>query len=134
MIEGRPERAPAGPKWGIEQTLLLWFGVLGAPAAWTLLLVVGYGFEEVDCSRGSSRWGFDAATGNLVLFIATASIGVVAGAASFSAWRRTQQPEAADVRGRLAWMGFAGILVSGLFLALILFTGFGVAFLDQCRR
>ena len=35
-------------------TLLLWVGLLGAPAAWTLQLVVGYGAEEADCSRGTS--------------------------------------------------------------------------------
>ena len=133
MIEGRPEHAPAG-SWGLGRTLLQWFGVLGAPGAWTLLLVFGYGFEEVACSRGSSHWGFGAGTGEAVLFAATAAVAVGALGASLATWRSAQRPEAGDVRGRHEWMGFAGLLVSTLFLALIMFTGFGVTSLEMCRR
>jgi hypothetical protein len=114
--------------------LLLWFGVFGAPAAWTLLLVAGYAFEEVDCSAGSKHWHFDSWTGSLALFVAAAAVGVAAALASFANWRAAQRPGAADVRGRLAWTAFAGLLLSGLFLALILFTGLGVTSLDPCRR
>jgi hypothetical protein len=134
VIEGRPERVPAGPRWGIGCTLLLWFGVFGAPAAWVLLLVGGYAFEEVECSAGSRHWGFDSWTGNLALFVATAIVAAAAVAAALASWRAAQRPEAGDVRGRLRWMAFSGILVGGLFLVLILFTGFGVTSLDPCRR
>lgn len=129
MIEGRPERVPASPRWGIGRTLLLWFGVFGAPAAWTLLLVVGYGFEEVDCSRGSRSWHVDSWDANLALFVGTTLVAVAAGAVSLWFWRR---PSAADVRGRLTWLAFSGILISALFLALIVFTGAGITALDPC--
>jgi hypothetical protein len=134
VIGGRPQRVPAGSTWGIGRTLLLWFGVFGAPAAWTLLLALGYAFEEVDCSRGSRHWAFDSGTANLALFVATVLVAVAAGAASLGSWREAQRPEAGDVRGRLTWTAFAGILVSGLFLSLILFTGIGITSLDPCRR
>jgi hypothetical protein len=134
VIEGRPQRVPAGARWGLGRTLLLWFGVFGAPAAWTLLLVVGYGFEEVDCSRGSRHWSFDSWVANLVLFAVTAVVAAAAAAASVWLWRGMQRAPAADVRGRLEWTAFAGMLVSGLFLALIVFTGVGISSLDPCRR
>jgi hypothetical protein len=112
----------------------LWFGVLGAPLAWAILLTVGYSFEEVACSEGSSHWGFDAKLGNVLLFAATAAVAVAAAGAALLSWRRAQRPGSADVRGRLEWMGFSGILVSGLFLALILMTGFGITALEPCRH
>ena len=133
MIEGRPERLPAAPRWGLARTLLLWFGVFGAPAAWTLLLVVGYGFEEVDCSRGSKQWNFDSWTANLALFVAAAVVAAAAVAVSVWSWRTAQRPETADVRGRLTWLAFSGILVGCLFFALIVFTGVGISALDRCR-
>jgi hypothetical protein len=133
VIEGRPQRVRASPRWGIGRTLLLWFGVFGAPAAWTLLLVVGYGFEEVDCSRGSRAWNFDSWDANLVLFVATALVAVGAAAVSLWLWRTSSRPDAADVRGRLTWMAFSGILLSCLFFALIVFTGIGITALDRCR-
>jgi hypothetical protein len=133
VIEGRPERVSAGPRWPIARTLLLWFGVFGAPAAWTILLVLGYGFEEVDCSRGSKDWSFDSWNANLALFIATAVVAAAAVASSVWSWRAAQRSEAADVRGRLTWMAFSGVLIGCLFFALILFTGVGITALDPCR-
>ena len=133
MIHGRPQRERAGD-WGFVRSALLWFGLLGAPLSWTILLVAGYGFEEVSCSRGSSHWGFEAKTATAALFGAAAAIALAAAAAAALTWRHAQRPAGGDVRGRLEWMSYAGILVSGLFLCLILMTGFGVTSLETCRH
>ena len=133
MIHGRPERVDAG-RWSFGRTVLLWLGVLGAPAAWALLLVAGYLFEEVQCSRGSDAWGFDAKIGNTALAVATALVGLASLAAAYATWRTARRPEARDVRGRLEWMGFCGLLVSALFFFLILMTGFGVNSVSPCHQ
>ena len=133
MIHGRPRREDAG-EWGLFRSAVLWFGVLAAPLAWAILLTVGYGFEEVACSRGSSHWGFEAKTATVILFAATAVTAVLGAAAAVLTWRRAQRPESGDTRGRLEWMGFSGVVVSGLFIALILMTGFGVTSLGTCHH
>ena len=36
-----------------------WFGLLGAPLAWTVQLVLGFGVTEARCGVGGSRWGVE---------------------------------------------------------------------------
>ena len=39
------------------QEFMQWFGLLGAPLAWTVQLVLGFGVTEARCGVGGSRWG-----------------------------------------------------------------------------
>ncbi|MFL5981562.1 MAG: hypothetical protein ACJ74D_08485 [Gaiellaceae bacterium] len=112
-------------------TLLLWVGLLGAPAAWTLQLVLGYAAEEADCSVGTDAL-FDA-TGDVAVWLSVAAaIAAVAslGAAAF-VWRRTLR-RSPDPRGRVHFMAVGGILASLLFLALIIVTGVGITYFEPC--
>jgi hypothetical protein len=113
-----------------RQQLLVWFGLLGAPAAWAVQLVVGYGFEEAACSSGS-------ATGAIEPLIATLTVvaGAVAGASAasgYAIWRAVRSGTTEDPRGLLSFMGFGGLLMSLLFLPLIVVSGIQVAALDAC--
>jgi hypothetical protein len=110
---------------------LLWFGVLGAPAAWVFHLVAGYGIQEADCSRGSARWGFSSHPLEIAVTAAALAIGLGALLASAWIWR-TAETRGADPRGRVAFMAFAGIISSMLFLGIIAVGGAGAAYLDPC--
>jgi hypothetical protein len=110
--------------------VLLWFGLLGAPAAWTLELVTGYAVEEATCSEGSSSWGINGGLAQALVFGVTAAVALGAGAAALWTWRNATP----DVRGRIAWMGYGAVLVSALFIPLVLITGLGVSSLESCER
>jgi hypothetical protein len=109
---------------------LLWFGLLGAPAAWVLELVAGYGVEETACSEGTSQWDLNAGLAHGLVFGITAALALGAGAAAVWSWQNATP----DVRGRVAWMGYSAVLISVLFIALVLMTGFGVTSLESCER
>ena len=111
-------------------TLLLWFGGLAGPLAWTAQLVVGYSAEEADCSRGGGS--FDAAHPvNLAVSIAAGVVTLLALAVAAGIWRRARDRDVDD-RGRVAFMAVGGILVSVLFLALIAVTAVGTMHFDPC--
>jgi hypothetical protein len=111
-------------------TLLLWFGGLGGPLAWTAQLVIGYGAEEADCSRGGGS--FDGAHPvNLAVSIAAGVATLLALAVAFALWRGARGQDV-DGRGRVAFMAVGGVLVSLLFLALIALTAVGTMHFEPC--
>lgn len=109
------------------------FGLLAAPAAWALQLLVNAGLAEWACYPHDERlaqpaWaslhalllGFDAAT------LACAILGA---AVAWRAWRRTrgERPGTAHALvasgdGRTRFMAMAGIMVSALFALAIVFA------------
>ena len=107
---------------------LLWLGLLAAPLGWTAQLVLGYGAEEADCAPGSGAWDFSSHTVNAILFGVAGAIALSGLAAAVWALRRA--PE--DVRGRIAFMALAGVLLSSLFGVLVVMTGIGVLSLEPC--
>lgn len=112
-------------------SFLLWVGVLGPPAAWATLLVVGYGAEEADCSRGSGS--FDGAHSVAVwTSVAAGVVALLSLAAAIWLWRETRE-QRPDERGRIPFMATAGVLTGLVFLALIVVTAVGVTHFDPCR-
>lgn len=105
---------------------MLWFGILGGPAAWSAHLLVSYGFVYV--VRGTG-WVF-------LLHLTTLVTALVALAAGIAAWRGWRHPSAEDkaempdVAARRAFMGYTGLLLSGLFFLVILVEGTPPLFLD----
>lgn len=104
---------------------LLWFGVLGGPAAWTAHLLVSYGLVYVVRGGGPV----------LLLHLTTLVTALVALAAGFAAWRGWRphpdnEAQDANVAGRRAFMGYTGLLLSGLFFLVILVEGTPPLFLN----
>jgi hypothetical protein len=109
--------------------LLLLFGLLAAPLAWTAQLVVGYGIGDARCSVAGMRWGFDSEAGTAALLAATTAIAV--SGLGVSAW--LERRAARDERGRVAFMAGGGILISAIFLLLILLGGIAALSIEHCR-
>jgi len=113
---------------------LPWIGVVAAPLAWVFQLIAGYAFQEAGCAPISGMPVLDVDTepwiGAIsIVAIVAALVGMAAGAVTL---RGATGDPAADPRGRIAFMGDAGIVVSLIFLAVIVFGAVALPSLDAC--
>ena len=60
------------------QEFMQWFGLLGAPLAWAVQLVMGYGVTEARCNVGGARWGVGVDTWEISLMIAAGAVVIFA--------------------------------------------------------
>jgi hypothetical protein len=118
---------------------LSWFGLLGAPAVWTLMHVLGYGLTEARCNPiGSGKVTLDGWT--VALMAVAAVIAVLAGVAALAVFLRTREvkgvggSEEPPPKGRLHFLAVVGMAISPLFLAIILMDGLGVVLLPDCTQ
>jgi hypothetical protein len=115
---------------------LLWFGVLGGPAAWSVEIIVGYGVEEIACSAGSASEEIEGVGVEPIIVLLTIFLGAVAAAAgllAFGCLRRLRASREGAAGGRAEWMAIAGIATSAIFLVLILVNLFSVVYLGVCE-
>ncbi|HEY2601048.1 MAG TPA: hypothetical protein VGI67_05795 [Thermoleophilaceae bacterium] len=116
--------------------LLLWGGVLAAPAAWTIEHVLGYGVTEAAC--GTAGAGSPVPTHTWLalataLGAALALAGIVAAALSLrSVWGSGN--DAPPPPGRIWFMSVCGLVLSPLFLLIILLDGIGALLLGGCHQ
>jgi hypothetical protein len=113
---------------------LPWIGVVAAPLAWVFQLIAGYAFQEAGCAPISGMPVLDVDTepwiGAISLVaIVTALVGMAAAGLTL---RGAIDDPAADRRGRIAFMGDAGIVLSLIFLAVIVFGAVALPSLDAC--
>jgi len=117
---------------------LMWFGLLGAPSAWVVQHLIGYGLAEATCSEAGKRWSISVDGLTIVVTAVDASIAALAGLAALAAYRRTRGAkgeggsEEPPPIGRIHFLAVVGIAVSPLFLAIIVMSGLGSVVLDNC--
>jgi hypothetical protein len=117
---------------------LSWFGLLGAPIAWTAMHVVGYGLTEASCGPAGSRWSIGVDGWTVALTAVAAATAALAGLAAVAAFFRTRGvkgvggSEEPPPKGRIHFLAVVGIAISPLFLAIIVMDGLGVVFLADC--
>ena len=105
----------------MRRSLLLWFGLLGAPAAWVAQHVTGYALTEAACQEA----GFDFPVDGVTIAV-TAAAGVVAalaGVAAVATWRATR--DGGQRTARKHFMATMGMTLTPLFLMIILMSGIG---------
>src|SRR5213078_360476 len=103
----RPRDASLGGRM-TRLNVLLFFGLLAAPLAWTAQLVVGYGIGHAGCSVAGMRWGVDSEAGTALLLAGTLLIGI----AGLAVAGRLARTASRDERGRVQFMAGGGVLVS----------------------
>jgi hypothetical protein len=113
---------------------LPWVGVVAAPLAWVFQLIAGYAFQEAGCAPISGVPVLDVDTEPWIALISLVAIvaALVGMAAAVLTLRGATDEPAADPRGRIAFMGDAGIVVSLIFLAVIVFGAVALPSLDAC--
>ncbi|HYI45805.1 MAG TPA: hypothetical protein VE174_10160 [Actinomycetota bacterium] len=104
---------------------LLWFGVLGGPAAWVVQLSINYSLEEwFACSPGSATSGLILGMRvPAIAFVVTgalAALALAAGIVSVGCFRKTRGARDSEVGSRARWMALAGIMNSVLYFIIIL--------------
>src|SRR5205085_11195918 len=116
--------------------LLQWFGLLAAPFAWTVQLVVGFGAADANCARAGSRWGIAVETWEIALTAAAATIAVCAEISAATLYRelRDGEEDAPGPRGRLHFFSVASLVGNVLFMGLIALTAFGALSHLGCRQ
>ena len=118
------------------QEFMQWFGLLGAPLAWTVQLVLGYGVTEVRCEPGGSRWGVSVDTWEITLMIAAGAVVIFAelcATALYYATRDSSYDDPAPL-GRRHFFVAASSLGNVLFLMIILLSGIAAVEHVPCRQ
>ena len=113
-----------------------WFGLLGAPLAWTVQLVLGYGVTEARCHAGGARWGVAVDTWEISLMIAAGSVVVVAELCAIVLYLVTREASYDDgpPLGRRHFFVTASSLGNVLFLMIILLSGIAAVEHVPCRQ
>ncbi len=121
-----PPESPVSP--------VLWYGVLGAPAAYAAQMGLLYWLAEAECSPTGARWGISLGVWAVVATAVAAATAAGAWFTSLWLYRRTGDRKAPPPSGRIAFLGVVGMTVSFLFFALILMTGAGLLTFDVCNQ
>lgn len=106
----------------------LWFGLLAAPAAWLLHLLISYSLVRLICDTGE-LWLLHATT------IATLSLAAAGVWTAWRSWRRVGEPQDArgsGTLGRSRFLALAGLALSGFFLVVIAMAWLPDFFLSPC--
>jgi len=119
------------------------FGLLAAPAAWVLHLLLSYALSSFACfPKGESvhapiwaalrplLWGVD---------VVAIAIGIAAGLVAWRSWQRTQQEARGGAHtlidageGRTRFLALCGILASAGFLLALVFASVGLIVVPAC--
>jgi len=119
-----------------RQEFMQWFGLLAAPLAWAVQLVVGYGVTEARCNVGGSRWGVGVDTWQIALMIAAGSVVILAEICAvtlFATTREVAYDGQAPV-GRRHFFVAASSLGNLLFLVAIAISGIAAVDHVVCRQ
>ena len=119
-------------------SILLWFGLLGAPLAWFAQVVFAPDLAEIICYPGARASGLGRVYGmpiNDLLLLGNTALTLIAAAGLFCSWVCWRKLKTAgdNTSGRRAsWMALAGIMVSPLFLLSIVVGYIPLLMLEPC--
>lgn len=128
------------PRARLPGQAAMWFGLLGAPGAWVVQHLVGYGVTEVACNPAGSQWEV-AVDGVTIAATATAAaVALLAGLTAVKVWRDTRPTEGQGgaeeppPRGRTHFLATVGMVITPLFLFIIVMSGLGALILPHCQQ
>lgn len=115
-------------------SFLMWFGLLGAPLAWTVQHVVGMGLALAACTERMRPEGVPVDPWTIVATASAATITVLAGLAALAAFRATSGGDDEPPGARIHFLATVGIVVTPLFLAIILMSGTTAVLFPTCQQ
>ena len=115
--------------------LLQWFGLLAAPLAWAVQLVVGFGVTQAACAAGGRSWGISIEPWQIGLAAGCAAIALAAQACALALFRTLRGVHETDPPGgRLYFFALAALFGNTLFLTAIVLTAVGALAHAGCRH
>lgn len=119
--------------------LALGFGIVGAPLAWNIELLVGTALSGHQCFPRYMPLAVPLWTGTrgflLTMSVVAIVLGMAAGLVSWRSWRRTHDEHPGSAHsgeGRTRFMALCGLLSSGLFLVALVFTLATIVLVPLC--
>ena len=118
----------------MSERVLVWFGVLGPPAAWVTQFLLGYGVTQAQCNPSGARWGVPIHTWTIAATAAGATVALLGWLAAGAAFRATRDASSAPPRGRVHFLSVVALTTSPLFLLVIVWSGVGALVLQECHQ
>ena len=113
-------------------SFFMWFGLLGAPLAWSVHHVFGISVIEAACNPPSPQWGVPVDGWTLTATVVAAIVATLSAAAAFMTYRATKDAGTDIPEARMRFLAIVGIVVSPLFLAIMLMSGITVVAFPEC--
>jgi hypothetical protein len=123
-----------GSRFKPSVSLLMWFGLLGAPLAWTVQHVVGFGLTQAECNQGGRLWSVPIDPGTLAITVAATIVALLAGASAVAAFMATRDAGTELPGARMHFLATVGIVVTPIFAAIVLMSGISVLTLPECHQ
>ena len=129
----------------LPSNALLWFGVLGGAAAWSLQFIANLFLTFAECDQPVQRWMLPVHNWEIGLSALAVAVAVSASAVSIVIFVRTGRVDHVSAKeregkgtqpplGRIHFLAMIGLLVNFLSLAIILMTGVGAPLLPICQQ
>jgi hypothetical protein len=116
----------------VPDRVLLWFGVLGAPMAWAVQHVAGFGLTEAACGLAGRRTGVALDPWTIVVTALGETVALLAAVAAVAVFRATRDAGDDPPGSRIHFLSIVGMTISPLFALIILMSGLGSVFLTNC--
>lgn len=140
--QASPRHHPAGKRHSVD-AWALGFGLVGAPAIWSLHLIVNYALTSEVCSPGGVQAGTDTVADiQSTLLLNNAATLIIAALATFVAygcWRAVQNEEHGSHHhllevgeGRTRFLAMVGMILGGGFFAATVFDTLAVLTVPIC--
>jgi hypothetical protein len=121
----------------------LWFGLFGAPVAWSLQLVASYALVAHGCYPDAEPMTIPVVPGLKTLVLGTGVaalvVALLAGGAAWRSWRATRNEQGGEHEalleageGRMHFMALAGMLLGAVFVMGIVMNVVPVVMLGPC--
>jgi hypothetical protein len=111
--------------------LLLWFGVLAPPGAWTVHFALAWLFDVAACMNDTAVGAVEPLI--LIETVILAGVSVAGGLAAYALFTAVRRDELFDPRGRLLFTAVAAMLGSMIFTALTVLEGVIIVSFSACR-
>jgi hypothetical protein len=119
----------------VSESALMWFGVLGAPIAWTVQHVTGYALTEAACNEAAKGgWNVHMDAWVIAVSAAAAVAAAAAGVAAVVTFLATRDAGDELPRARVKFLAIIGVTITPLFFAMIVMSGLGSVLLSQCQQ
>jgi hypothetical protein len=119
----------------VPTPVLMWFGLLGAPFAWTLQHVTGVVLTLANCNVvGRTQWQIHLDAWTIAVTAGAVLVTLAAGVAAIATFRRTRDVGSEPPGSRVHFLSIVALTTTPLLLAIMLMSGVGSILQAGCPQ